>query len=303
MTRKSPAAILVHRESILRTPAEVPTLAQLVREGQVSAARIKRATKDALVEWFAQSERLNIARQHHGLRGDRFIDLAGRIGVDRASAYQLVKLWQHRTPILARCLDEGRYYGWETCLYWFERAPRKWNRTWNRKNAATNAQMAELICNHMTKLMLLTLGSSIWCRHPHQVIRQDRRIRRTDPVVSHASRFSFAASGTSAMVRRCDSSSIVVGLIDPEFRQLAADTTSATKHGNDKSALCFGDWHIGADVGDHPRTVPLGPGRRRRSRDLLVSGSSTSPMSAPEQVIRSGIVRGMGSRQTVPAIA
>jgi phage N-6-adenine-methyltransferase len=138
MTRKSPAAILAPRQdSVIRNP-EVPTLAQLIREGEASAARIKRATKDALTEWFAQSERLNIARQHHGLRGDRFIDFAGRIGVDRASGYQLVKLWQHRAAILARCLDEGRYYGWETCLYWFERAPRKWNRTYPRSDARSD---------------------------------------------------------------------------------------------------------------------------------------------------------------------
>jgi phage N-6-adenine-methyltransferase len=39
----------------------------------------------------------------------------------------LVKLWKHRPTILRRCLDEGRYYGWETCLYWFERDPRRWH--------------------------------------------------------------------------------------------------------------------------------------------------------------------------------
>jgi phage N-6-adenine-methyltransferase len=102
----------------------------MVRDGQASAERIKRASKDALLEWFAQSQRLNIARTHYGLRGDRFIDFARRIGVDRASAYQLVKLWRHRAAILQRCLDEGQYHGWEHCLYWFERAPRHWNRTY-----------------------------------------------------------------------------------------------------------------------------------------------------------------------------
>jgi phage N-6-adenine-methyltransferase len=107
----------------------VPTLSQLVRAGQESAAKIKRATKEALAEWFAQSERLNIARTHYKLRGERFADFASRIGIDRASAYQLMKLLKHRTAILARCRDEGRYYGWETCLYWFERDPR---RSWHR---------------------------------------------------------------------------------------------------------------------------------------------------------------------------
>jgi phage N-6-adenine-methyltransferase len=103
----------------------VPTLSQMIRDGQESVARIKRATKEALIEWFAQSERLNIARTHYKLSGDRFADFASRIGVDRASAYQLVKLRKHKTAILTRCRDEGRYYGWETCLYWFEKAPRR----------------------------------------------------------------------------------------------------------------------------------------------------------------------------------
>ena len=77
-----------------------------------------------MLEWLAQSGRLNIARIHHHLRGPRFIDFAERIGVDQSSAYQLVKLWQYRKRILARCEDDGRYYGWETCLYWYERPPR-----------------------------------------------------------------------------------------------------------------------------------------------------------------------------------
>jgi hypothetical protein len=89
----------------------------MIREGQESADRIKRATKEALHEWFPQSERLNVARTHYRLMGARFIDFAGRIGVDRASAYQLVKLCNHRKAILARCADEGRYHGWETFLY------------------------------------------------------------------------------------------------------------------------------------------------------------------------------------------
>ena len=41
----------------------------MIREGQELAVKIKRATKEALVEWFYQSERLNIARTHYKLRG------------------------------------------------------------------------------------------------------------------------------------------------------------------------------------------------------------------------------------------
>jgi hypothetical protein len=53
-----------------------------------------------LLEWFAQSERLNIARIHHHLRGPQFTDFAERIGVDQSSAFQLVKLWQNWKRIL-----------------------------------------------------------------------------------------------------------------------------------------------------------------------------------------------------------
>jgi hypothetical protein len=87
----------------------------------------------------AQSERLNIARMHYQLRGYRFRDFARRIGVDRSSAFELVKLHRHRAAILSRCLDEQArsgargepysYPGWQTALGWFEgtghpRAPR-----------------------------------------------------------------------------------------------------------------------------------------------------------------------------------
>jgi phage N-6-adenine-methyltransferase len=118
------------REISVKRKMAVPTLSQIIRDGQASSIKIKRATKEVLIEWIAQSERLNIARQHYALRGERFIDFAGRIGIDQASAYQLVKLWRHRTAVLARCADEGRYYGWEHCLYWFERDPRlSWHRS------------------------------------------------------------------------------------------------------------------------------------------------------------------------------
>ena len=67
------------------------TLAQMIREAQgFSKPKLKRLTREALLEWFTQSERLWIARTHYHLRGPRFIDFAERIGVDQSSAYQLV---------------------------------------------------------------------------------------------------------------------------------------------------------------------------------------------------------------------
>jgi hypothetical protein len=98
-----------HRESVIRTP-EVPTLAQMVRDGQASTARIKRASVEALHEWFAQSDRLNIARSHYQLRGDRFVDFARRIGLDRSSAFQLIKLWKHKRRF---CPDARRRTGFQ----------------------------------------------------------------------------------------------------------------------------------------------------------------------------------------------
>ena len=122
------------KKSGIRIPASprIPTLAEMIRDGQASHAKIRRSTQEALIEWFAQSERLNIARTHYGLRGDRFRDFARRIGIDRSSAFQLVKLHQHRAAIMSRCLDQqeqatvrGEPYafpGWETALGWFEGA-------------------------------------------------------------------------------------------------------------------------------------------------------------------------------------
>jgi phage N-6-adenine-methyltransferase len=120
------------RNSALRKNTDVPTLAQMILDGQRSSKKLRRASQGALQEWFAQSERLNIARRHYGLRGERFIDFARRIGVDKSSAYLLVKLQQHRAAITSRCLDEAelaakrgepfQYPGWLTALGWFERS-------------------------------------------------------------------------------------------------------------------------------------------------------------------------------------
>ena len=68
-------------------------LAQMIHEAQeFSEPKLKPQTREALLEWFNQSERLWIARTHYHLRGPLFIDFAERIGVDQPSAYQLVKL-------------------------------------------------------------------------------------------------------------------------------------------------------------------------------------------------------------------
>jgi hypothetical protein len=53
----------------------------MIREALADQQVIKRATKDALDAWLRQSERLDIARKVHNLRGPRFVDFARRIGI------------------------------------------------------------------------------------------------------------------------------------------------------------------------------------------------------------------------------
>jgi hypothetical protein len=90
-----------------RTHAQgVPTLSQMVRDGKADTVQHGRRTRQSLDYWFRQSERLNIACAHYELRGTRFTDFARRIGVDRASAFQLIKLYKHRSAILSDCREE-----------------------------------------------------------------------------------------------------------------------------------------------------------------------------------------------------
>ena len=54
--------IAIRPDSVIRK-SPVPTLAQMVREAQeFSKPKLKRLTREALLEWFNQSERLWIAR-------------------------------------------------------------------------------------------------------------------------------------------------------------------------------------------------------------------------------------------------
>ena len=118
----------------------VPTLSQMVRDGKADTIQHGRRTRESLDYWFRQSERLNIARAHYELRGTRFTDFARRIGVDRASAFQLIKLYKHRAAILSDCRVEQDkaskrgepyfYPGWRTALERHEGKPsRGWSDT------------------------------------------------------------------------------------------------------------------------------------------------------------------------------
>jgi hypothetical protein len=96
-----------------------PSLYEMICDSVVSREKIKQSTQRALLEWLKQSERLVIARDHYHLAGSRWVDFASRIGVDRTSAYRLVKLWPLKVKVLKRCKGTGHYPGWETCLDWF----------------------------------------------------------------------------------------------------------------------------------------------------------------------------------------
>jgi DNA modification methylase len=127
----------------LQTPAppQVPSLSQLVRDGRADAIQHGRRTREGLKYWLRQSERLHVARTRHGLSGGRFVDFARRIGIDRATAFQLVKLQRHHDAVLSDCQreeaeavkrGEAYYYpGWRAVLERYEgntvnRRPGSW---------------------------------------------------------------------------------------------------------------------------------------------------------------------------------
>ena len=113
----------------------LPSLGQMIREARADHQVLRRATREVLLAWLRQSERLNIARSEYKLRGPRFVDFARRIGItDQTSAYQLVHLHRYRAQIISKCADNAaeaakmnrpyRYPGWETALSWFH-GPRR----------------------------------------------------------------------------------------------------------------------------------------------------------------------------------
>ena len=87
------------------TDSFVPTLSQMIRDGQASAAKIKLASAErlttkqaievlrgeAITEGFGQFKRLRIAIGHYGLRGSCYMAFAKRIRVDQPSAFSILK--------------------------------------------------------------------------------------------------------------------------------------------------------------------------------------------------------------------
>jgi DNA modification methylase len=157
------------RESAMPT---LPTLSRMVRDGQADAIQHRRRTREALDYWFRQSERLNIAHTYYGLRGTRFTDFARRIGVDRASAFRLIKSNKHRATILADCRSEehaaigrGEYYfypGWRTLLERHEGEPsRGRSARWNGQGHARTSARSQTSSFTNTPTVFLYEGESL----------------------------------------------------------------------------------------------------------------------------------------------
>jgi hypothetical protein len=101
------------------TDAFIPTLSQMIRDGQASAAKIKRASAErlttkqaiqvlpgeAIAEIFGQFQRLTIAFGLYGLRGSCFMAFAKRIRVDQPSAFSLLRGYLRSKAIRSRCND------------------------------------------------------------------------------------------------------------------------------------------------------------------------------------------------------
>ena len=68
----------------------------------------------------AQAERLWIAAEIHGLKNIRFQVFARQIGVDRPSAYEVLKLHPHRKECWAQCRKDKHWPGWRVCADWFK---------------------------------------------------------------------------------------------------------------------------------------------------------------------------------------
>jgi hypothetical protein len=91
----------------------------MIRDGQASAAKIKRASAErlttkqatpvfsgeAIAEGFGQFKRLRIAFGFYGLQGSCFMAFAKRIKVDQPSAFSILKGCLHSKAIRSRCND------------------------------------------------------------------------------------------------------------------------------------------------------------------------------------------------------
>jgi phage N-6-adenine-methyltransferase len=111
----------VHTDTLHNT--NVLSLDKLRAEGKADAERIaehektvKKHRKASLTLWFAQARRLWVTAEDHHLKGAAFVKFASEIGVDRSTAYELVKLAPRRADLVAQFDREeaarGPTYEW-----------------------------------------------------------------------------------------------------------------------------------------------------------------------------------------------
>ena len=105
----------------------IPPLDRLLRDGRDSQQRIqqigngiRKFRKEILTEWLNQAERLWLAAEHHRLKGKHFEVFATQIGIDRSSAYELLKLHPNRHRVLEQCRRDNHWPGWEVCASWYK---------------------------------------------------------------------------------------------------------------------------------------------------------------------------------------
>jgi len=94
----------------------LPSLIQLRITGKADSERIAAHEKiiainhrARLILWFAQAARCKIAAIDHGLKGADFENFATDIGIDRSTAYDLVKLAPRCSKLLKRFEKEERW--------------------------------------------------------------------------------------------------------------------------------------------------------------------------------------------------
>ncbi len=106
------------RRNLSGSSGQVPQPDQLLREGRACHRRIRDLEKDirqfrkaVLTLWLDQAKRLWIAVEHHGLKGKYFDVFSRQIGIDRSSAYELLKLHPHRVEVIRQCRSDNHWPG------------------------------------------------------------------------------------------------------------------------------------------------------------------------------------------------
>ena len=115
------------RRNLSELSGQFPPMNQLLREGRASCKRIRahetgirQFRRAVLTEWLDQAERLWTAAEVHKLKGKYFEVFALQIGIDRSSAYELLKLHPRRDDVLKQCRADNHWPGWEVCASWFK---------------------------------------------------------------------------------------------------------------------------------------------------------------------------------------